>query len=85
MWHIYEIIHILADSNILQLSETDQTMTTMCQVTMTWKDSFLTWEDTVYENQVHNLQLMQDFIWTPDITIQNIVETNFHLGYVAGL
>ena len=66
---------------IPQIDENDQTMQSMIEVKLTWTDLFFKWDDNdAFRNQVDELQMKQDDMWTPDITIDNIVEANFHLG-----
>ena len=56
-------------------------MQSMIEVKVTWTDLFFKWDDNEdFKNQVNKLQMKQDDMWTPDITIDNIVEANFHLG-----
>ena len=64
----------------VQVSENDQTMSSMCVITMEWNDNFLKWSDTNFMREVENIQVKQENIWVPDITVGNIVSENWHMG-----
>ena len=64
----------------MQVSENDQTMSSMCLITMEWNDNFLKWSDKNYMKEVDNIQVKQEDIWIPDITVGNIVSENWHMG-----
>ena len=72
-----DIINLTSDP---QINENDQTMTSMCHVEVTWKDRFLKWDNDSFIEEVDNLQMKQNDLWTPDLTVYNVVESNFHLG-----
>ena len=66
----------------LQVNEGAQTMTTMNRVMMRWKDDFLKWDNDASLKGVNSIQVKQEDIWVPDITVGNIVLENWHMGFV---
>ena len=66
--------------SMFDVDENDQTMTTMCLVMMSWQDQFLKWVDTGVLKSVNMIQVKQEDIWVPDITIGNIVQADWHMG-----
>ena len=57
-------------------------MTTMNRVMMRWKDDFLKWDNDASLKGVNSIQVKQEDIWVPDITVGNIVLENWHMGFV---
>ena len=66
--------------SMFDINENDQTMTTMCLVMMNWRDEFLKWSDKGVMKGVQSIQVKQEDIWVPDITIGNVVQANWHMG-----
>ena len=66
--------------SMFDIDENDQTMTTMCLITMQWHDDFLKWSDGSFMKKVESIQVKQQDIYVPDITIGNIVSGNWHMG-----
>ena len=55
-------------------------MTSMSLVVMQWRDDFLKWSDGPLMKKVESIQMKQEDIWVPDITVGNIVTENWHMG-----
>ena len=66
--------------SMFDVNENDQTMTTMVLVMMSWRDEFLKWSDKGIMKDVQSIQVKQEDIWVPDITIGNVVQANWHMG-----
>ena len=64
----------------MQIDENDQSMSSMVQVTMQWKDMFLKWSDKGYLKTVDFIQVHQEDIWVPDITVDNVIMADWHMG-----
>ncbi|CAD5118373.1 DgyrCDS7085 [Dimorphilus gyrociliatus] len=64
----------LALIQILDLDEKNQVLTTNVWSRYTWTDAFLKWDPTKFEN-VEQVRIPIDEIWTPDIVLYNYADT----------
>ncbi|XP_071108615.1 neuronal acetylcholine receptor subunit alpha-10-like isoform X2 [Haliotis cracherodii] len=73
-----ETLDVWMDVTLVEVSDIDerkQVMTTNCWIHLVWRDTSLAWQQEDYEN-VTDLRIPSDAIWTPDIRIKNSVEVN---------
>ncbi|XP_067650019.1 acetylcholine receptor subunit alpha-1-A-like [Haliotis asinina] len=69
-------LDVRMDLTLVEISgidEQNQVMTTNCWITLIWKDASLEWQTEKYEN-VTDIRVPADSIWTPDLRIKNAVE-----------
>ncbi|XP_048238962.1 neuronal acetylcholine receptor subunit alpha-10-like [Haliotis rufescens] len=78
-----ETLNVWMDVTLVEVSDIDerkQVMTTNCWITLKWRDASLAWQQEERDN-VTDLRIPSDAIWTPDIRIPNSVEVNNQLSH----
>lgn len=70
----------LTTRQITALNEQTQTLTTSSYLFVSWTDSRLKWNSTLYGN-VYLLVIPASFIWLPDLSVINTADSNGFLSY----
>ncbi|XP_048238963.1 neuronal acetylcholine receptor subunit alpha-10-like [Haliotis rufescens] len=77
-----ETLNVWMDVTLVKVSDIDerkQVMTTNCWITLIWTDASLAWQQEEHDN-VTDLRIPSDAIWTPDIRLKHSVEVNNQLS-----
>uniref|UniRef100_UPI00358E21B6 neuronal acetylcholine receptor subunit beta-4-like n=1 Tax=Myxine glutinosa TaxID=7769 RepID=UPI00358E21B6 len=71
-------------SQIINVNERDQIMTTNVWLTQEWLDYRLTWEPNDYEG-IKKLRIPAHFVWLPDIVLYNNADGTYEVSFLANV
>ncbi|XP_037103164.1 neuronal acetylcholine receptor subunit alpha-7-like [Syngnathus acus] len=69
-------------TQIIELDETSQVLTTNIWLTLSWNDYQLQWDPSQY-NELDTLHLQNDVLWKPDIVLYNSAQERFETTFDA--
>ncbi|KAE8620464.1 hypothetical protein XENTR_v10010265 [Xenopus tropicalis] len=71
-------------TNLIDLNEKEETLTTNVWVQIAWQDDRLTWNETEYGG-MPLVQVPHDMMWLPEIVLENNIDGNFEVAYYANV
>lgn len=76
------VVFGLALTQIIDVDERNQVLTTNCWLSLQWQDSHLTWNSTAEEN-ITVIRLPAETIWKPDIILYNNADRQYNSGVTS--